>query len=360
MSQLPQQQWEIMPQYLSYFNWLNSELYRANMLDFLSGTEVLSSLYLQASADTTNPNSAHYLVAAKNLYWNAVSAIEGAYGSNSKKLTPWLYRVVLSHYYQSTLVKRRGLTSYNYKTDEPTIVNGWSLSKKESLQKSYNIGAELLKRIRDIESAEGNQEAEAIAWLYLADWEATFDNRSTALEYYQKANRLFLGSGAQQQTIDRLFAQTSVLPESGYRLALADLITQAGGSSSTTTFVAWSENFPATPAPAALDQYAAASRNTIHAQVSFDYNLGSSPELNNGRKIDQSLFAKNNIRLISISTEFDGAEAQALRDVSLLHFRPQLRSGELVSSEGITVDYVFSRQGTPLLLSDTENWEDTP
>lgn len=351
-SQLPQRKWETIQQYLSYFDWLNGELYRENVVDFLSGTEVLGSLYLQASADEANPRGGHYLIASKNLYWNAISAIEGIYGRQSKLLTPWLYRVVLSHFYQSSLVMRRGLTSYDYKTDKPAIINGWSLSKNESIAKSYNIGLELLQRIRDIVSVGGNQEAEAIAWLYLGDWETVFDNGASAISNYQKANQLFLENGADQATIDTLFSQTAILPEANFESELADLMATPIDSDTSIEFIAWSANFPGAAVPAALKRPFTTNAYPIRARISFNYNLGSFTELMGNKTVTRSLFSKSNVTLISISQESEEARAQALRDVSFLHLRPQLKSGELVSSEGITVDYMLSRQTAQLLLSD--------
>lgn len=70
------------------------------------------------------------------------------------------------------------------------------------------------------------------------------------------------------------------------------------------------------------------------------------------KEVDRSWFTKSNITLVSISDDSQGAVSQALRDVSLIHLRPQLRSGELVSSEDITINYLFSRQTAPLLLTD--------
>ena len=351
-SQLPQRQWGTIKQYLAYFDWLTGEFYRTDLNDFLNSTKVLSALYLQASADHTNPHSAHFLIASKNLNWNAISAIEGVYCRESKQLTPWLYQVVLSHFYQSSLIKRRGLTSYNYKTDEPAIVNGWSLSKNESLRKSYNIGLELLQRIREIEAAGDSKEAEAIASLYLGDWEATFDNGPKAIEHYKTANQLFLAGCTQQESVDALFAQTSVLPEPGFKSSLAELITKPFKPGSAKEFIAWSANYPGAAAPPAIQQFPATDQEAIQASVSFDYNLGNVTEYMGYKEVDRSWFTKSNITLVSISDDSQGAVSQALRDVSLIHLRPQLRSGELVSSEDITINYLFSRQTAPLLLTD--------
>ncbi len=351
-SQLPQRKWGTIQQYLAYFDWLTSEFYQSGLDDFLNSIEVLSALYLQASADPANPYSAHFLIASKNLNWNAISAIEEIYGRESKQLTPWLYRVVLSHFYQSSLIKRRGLTSYNYKTDEPAIVNGWSLSKNESLRKSYNIGLELLERIREIESADNSKEAEAIAWLYLGDWEATFDNGPKAIEHYKMATQVLLANGIAQSVVDSLFAQNAILPELSFSSNLADLIIQPDKSDSGKEFIAWSANFPAAAVPAAVKQYAITAQEAIQANVSFDYNLRSFTEYMGYKEVDRRLFTKSNITLVSISEESEDARTQALRDVSLIHLRPQFRAGELVPSEDITINYFFSRQSAPLLLTD--------
>lgn len=349
-AQLPQQQWETIQQYLAYFDWLNDELYKTNLNDFLSGTEVLGSLHLQAAADPNNPRAAHYLVSAKNHYWHAVSAIEGRYGKQSSLLTPWLYRIVLSHFYQSSLVKRRGLTSYNYKTDEPAIVNGWSLSKNESIQKSYNIGLELLERIKNSETARADQNAEAIAWLYLGDWETAFGNGAKALQHYLKANQVFIAAGATQQSIDLLFAQTTIVPEPSYASKLSDLIQSNAEPDIPIEFIAWSTSFPGIAAPTGTPH--STGQEAIRAQVSFDYNLDEITELMGAKEIDRSLFTKSNLTLVSISSPSEDAVTTALRDVSLLNLRPRLISGELVQNQHITIDYLLPSQSALRLLTD--------
>jgi len=114
-SQLAQEKWEQAGSQLSYFEWLNDEIYTRDFYDYLLGTEQLSDILLRASANADNSNSTRYLLAAKNLNWRAVSGIEATLGENHVELTPWLYNIVLAHYYQISLLnflcrslKRRG------------------------------------------------------------------------------------------------------------------------------------------------------------------------------------------------------------------------------------------------------------
>lgn len=350
-SQLPQRDWPTIQQYLSYFDWLNNEIYQQDLQAFLHGSDVLSTLFMSAAADINNPQSAHYLISSKNLNWNAISAIEATYGSQSPMLTPWLYRVVTSHFYQSSLVKRRGMTSYNYKTDEPAIVNGWSLSKNEFIQKSHKIGIELLERIRLIENLKSNAEGAAIAQLYLGDWEALFDNPKAAIRHYQLANDQLLAAGVEQSAIDLFFSQNSVLPEKEFNASLAQLVTSPSINSDF-SFQAWSPNFPSVPAPELPEGSSARAYPEIRAVVSFDLSMGVFTELTGYKEVSRTLFTKSNLRLLSITPDNALMRDQALRDVSMLQIRPRLMAGQLVPSEGITVDYIFSTQVRPVLLSD--------
>ena len=96
---LAQQKWQLAGDQLSYFEWLNDEIYLRDFYDYLRGTKQLSELLYRASADADNSNSTRYLILAKNLSWRAISAIEATLGETDPELVPWLYDVVLAHYY---------------------------------------------------------------------------------------------------------------------------------------------------------------------------------------------------------------------------------------------------------------------
>ena len=126
-AQLAQGKWEEVDKHFSYFEWLNDEVYQRDFFDYLRGTETLSSMLLKASADTDNPMAVRYLIAAKNLNWRAVSAIEATLGESDARLAPWLYNIVLTHYYQSSLVKRHGMARNTFLNEDDEEVAGWTL-----------------------------------------------------------------------------------------------------------------------------------------------------------------------------------------------------------------------------------------
>jgi hypothetical protein len=80
---LPHKNWAITNQYLSYFQWLNSKAMQTNFDSYLKGADAPAKLYLRAAADPQNPHTAHYVVTARNLTWNAISAIESLAGKQN-------------------------------------------------------------------------------------------------------------------------------------------------------------------------------------------------------------------------------------------------------------------------------------
>lgn len=349
-AQLPQRNWSLINQYLSYFEWLNSKSYQADLGLYLSGVDALANLYMSAAADPQNPQVAHYLVTSRNLTWNAISAIESQLGRDSPELTPWLYKVVLSHFYQSHLAKRRGMTSYDYKTDDPVIINGWSLSKNEYLRKSHSIGLELLNRISEIEAKHRGVESAAIAGIYQGDWETLFKNPAGALEYYRQSFASLLAAGVELNEINRLFDGATVLPESTYYSSLAELQHQQIPSS-TAVFRAWSTNFPAVAAPNSEGRWLQ-QRSYSHVMISLDQQLKLIDEGLKFSDIQPEQFSDSNVGLVDEKALTDQERALAQKYIAILHLRPRLKDGELVPSTGIKVDYFLPRQILPAALSE--------
>ena len=212
---LAQQKWQLAGDQLSYFEWLNDEIYLRDFYDYLRGTKQLSELLYRASADADNSNSTRYLILAKNLSWRAISAIEATLGETDPELVPWLYDVVLAHYYQVSLIKRRSLLNEVTAQGGSTAYHGWTLAKSESLRISYRIGRDLLRRIQLIlsTSKDSPTEASALAVLYQADWELLFGHETTAMTLYGEASRQLSAIGVPTDRLDLLFGRPRVLPE---------------------------------------------------------------------------------------------------------------------------------------------------
>lgn len=344
-AQLGHRNWRTINQYLAHFDWLNSQTLATNFESYLEGVDALANLYLRAAADPLNSQAAHYLVSARNLRWQAVSAIESKFGRDSKLLAPWLYKIVLSHFYQGGSVKRRGMTSYDYKSDEAVIVNGWSLSKSEYVNKSYNIGLELLTRIKGLEAKHSGAESEALMLMYLGDWETLFDNENAALKYYQQGFQALKDAGVAPEQIDAFFQHPSVLPE---RAIYSDLaaIQATRPSKDKIIFNAWSSNFPAAERPPFIKGFTGMNKK-IHGIVRLD---------DAGNQVLQQAIGPltHSQEPGSPKSQGAGLSTQASRiledGIASLRLRPQLKSGRLVPRDEITVDYFFTPTDEPAVL----------
>jgi len=351
-SLIPQGKWQSLDQQLSYFDWLNRKNGSQDIDNFLNGTEILSRLYLTAAADLDNPQSARYLIAAKNLNWRAVSFIEAVFGNDSLKLPPWLYSIVLTHFYQSRITRRRGMTSYEYKSDNQSIVSGWSLSKNESVQKSYRIGLELLERIRTLyaESENASAETDAMLLVYLGDWELVFNRGNSALRYYQQAYARFIDAGLEPDRINRFFDQTTTLPTSELNVRLNTI--PVSDDNETLTFIAWSPTLPGAALPSSQllnstlkipGQRALATFNLVPLQRS------TTPAVNEFRNLD---FLISELQLVSATPDSESIKRQARREITALRLRPKLVGGAVEERQVIRLDYFFLPQDARTIVSD--------
>ncbi len=336
--------WEAVDSQLAYFEWLNARIYGQNFDHYLDGAATQSRLLLAASADARNPVSARYLIAAKNLNWRTISSIEATLGSDSERLTPWLYNIVLVHFYQSALTRSRGLTSYNYKTDRAEIVAGWSLSRNESLRISHSIGKELLLRIQSILADDA--EAAALLNLHLGDWEMLFARNSAALDYYIEAIDKLRSAGVDPNRIDAFFSQPTILPTG----ALITSLPEPGSVASTPLrFEAWSSNYLAAAVPSPLRQTPSISDAETGARVRFNLTPLSS---NNSSRL---ILALNNMQFVDVNPNNERIRELIREEVGMLQFRPRFVNGTLASLDNVELEYLFSPEWNLTGLRESNN-----
>ena len=354
-AQLAQGKWEQVDNHLDYFEWLNKETYQRDFFAYLRGTEQLNHMLLKASADSDNPLGFRYLIAAKNLNWRAVAGIEATLGESHPELAPWLYNIVLAHYYQSSLIKRHGMVSTVILNEENEEVRGWTLNKGESLRISYRIGKELLQRIAGIyeESESPNPEAVALTQIYIADWEMMFGNEDDALNSYKLAYDSLLAAGISKEETDRLFAQPAVLPSHQLHTSVSTMsAANSVHNENPVRFNAWSTNYPATAVPSEQVAVNSDATSQFMALLRFDFHpLLTSETFTNNRTI-QLGFNLDDLEVISTSPDSDLVRERALYEVSLLQFRPQLRNGLPTRSENFELQYFFPPKYNTLSLSD--------
>ena len=165
----------------------------------------LSLWHLAAAALIADERSVWHLIEARNLLWQTVSRIEAAAGPQDPRLSPMLYQILLTHYYMAYGTQRRGITSYALRTDEPVFLSGWAQESSEMRRKNYDVGLELLHRIRAIEAtADPARAAEsgALLQLHLADWHLLFGHEDTALDAYRATHAGHHAAGAVPRRAD--------------------------------------------------------------------------------------------------------------------------------------------------------------
>lgn len=341
-------------QHLAYFEWLLRKLSVSDFNAYLVGTEILTSLYLDAAAVAENPNNAHYLVAAKQLNWRAVSAIEFRYGKDNLDLAPWLYNIVLTHYYQSELTRRKGMTSYDYKSTTPEIVSGWSLTKNESLEQSYSIGKELLVRIRALyaNSAKASPLTDALMLTYLADWELLFDRSHSAFDLYSAAYAKVKVSDIGNATLESLFAQPAIIPPTTF----SDSWPQAHGpADAPINFVAWSSVFPGVHRPELLVAQTRRPVSKYSATANFDLSFNNSgAESAPAVETNHNSYRISKLRIDDFSPHNDLVASLAQQQISVLRFRPLLLDGKPVSGSNFRLNYVFPAETDFSMMSDAK------
>lgn len=351
---IAQHDWLALDQHLAYFEWLLGKLEPTAIESYLSGAEILNNLYLRAAADSNNPQNAHYLIAAKQLNWRAVTAMEQSFGKTSLRLAPWLYDIVLTHYYQTALTRRKGMTSYDYKSTTPVIVSGWSLSKNESLEQSYSIGQELLQRIRALyaDSTAASASTDAQILLLIADWELLFGKGSSAEALYRTAYASLQQANVDKETLLAWFAQPLIIPQREF-IATGPVPPQP--SNATLNLIAWSAVFPGTLQPPGL------AGNLPLPAAKFSATARLNLVSNNVSTLSSNAIAPNvfsygisNLSIESMTPDNEPVASMARSQIAELQFRPLLIDATVTAASDIRLHYVFAADTDFSMLTDAK------
>ena len=242
------------------------------------------------------------------------------------ELVPWLYDVVLAHYYQVSLIKRRSLLNEVIAQENSAEYQGWTLAKSESLRISYRIGRDLLSRIQQILSAgpDSPTEASALAVIYQADWELLFGHEAIAMTLYGEANRQLSSIGAPSELLNRLFGRPRVLPDPVLYTSLNRL--EAAVAQGPIQFRAWTTNYPGAQLPSA--KVALADRpQPSSALVEFTLLPAPPIALMGNRQIIKLGFGLRNVDVLEIRPRASALDNEVRYQMSLLQLRPPLKNG---------------------------------
>lgn len=332
-----QGRWDSADDQIAYFQWVNNANQALDFPAYLRGSQTLADLLLEASADPANPQAVRYLVAARNLNWRTITAIEQRLGRHDQILAPWLYRVVLNHYQQSALIRRRGLTSFSFHSDADALVNGFRLSNNETLEMSFGIGEELLERIEALFPGQSLQQA--LVRLQQADWQQIFGRRTEARQLYEQAYAMLQQSGLDQQRLEAFFNQPALIPAT-------QLLGELPDYGPALEFHAWSPLYPGLEQQTALR----GPNPAMHSQAELTLDLHS----------DGSL---DNLRFENIEPESAAVKEEMRRQAQLLTLRPPLPGAAQIRKDlrlRLSLSGFYHLQSSPLQLADSANQEEQP
>jgi len=334
-----QDKWSQFDKQIDYMEWLYGK--SGTLEELLIGIEKLSHWHMAAAAAVTGYESAWYLIQAKNWNWRAVSLIERHRGPHDLSLAPWLYQLMLSHFYQANLIQRRGLSRSDYNSDSHHLANGWTFSKNQSLTRSYNIGVQLLQRIHRIytNSDSAPPTLDAMLQIHLADWQMLYGKGATALQYYQQAMANLIQNGVQVSQVNDYFRTPTILPSPN--LVVAWQPTDASKSVTETNqfenirFNSWSSSFPGARLPAeyVLSTGDALIQPRVNARLSLQTNAANA---------DQFYYGIADIEFVELVPNDEQMLQRAQFELSGLQLRPVFIDGQPSGPNQVGIDYFFA------------------
>ena len=208
--------WDEVDDEYQYLLWIFEKAYPEPDPARLAALEEVINWHLTAFTLSSETLPAQHLITARDLNKNAVELAEQLYGSSSRETASRLYKLALAEYYIAVGIQHGGPDGLAL-ADSLLIMNRnpsyYSMSLK-LVAKIYRKGVRLLRRIIDIYSDAGAAEpwGEAMAMVYLADWNLLFNKQRTAARLYKDAYETFMDSGGNSALIDNYFSKPVLLP----------------------------------------------------------------------------------------------------------------------------------------------------
>ena len=207
-------EWQDVTRHFEFTSWIMEQDEEADLENRLTArNDVAQWLLMSVSLDDPR-NRIRNFMDALEIQGRIVFDMEDQVGKDSTALIPWLYRHALNQYRTYAFLQAEDELGYDAYQE---MQRGY-LADDDYQRRGLNI----VKRIRDIVEQGDDLEAQAMALIYDADFQALAD-LGTATSRYRQAIGKLLEAGIAQSQVDAFFATPMVLPVDRYFTRLSDM-----------------------------------------------------------------------------------------------------------------------------------------
>ncbi len=340
--------WDSINTTLDHVNWLLTDKMVSNQGQLVEQLIRLSEFHLLGVAgDAQEQQARHYRRASESLYL-ALNISEFVWGRHDPRRIDLHYSLAKHFYLQSAAIERSDETAYALRAVVPGST--WVRPRKVVQERHYRAGLNLLEKMRELLLETDNTESEAVAMvdLYIADWHLLF-NQKRAGESYQQAFNALLDAGREADELNRLFASPQILPIATFHDSVSMALSATTGLALNDTdsvrhtefdthliFQEWFASMPEVSFPIIAP--------TVGKRIFVDhYDTWLRFRLNSLFEVSRWVNGTYESH-IGVIDEFEivGADADTAVDLDYLndrlhavHFRPRLKNGVVLSSEGV-------------------------
>ena len=294
--------WKALDQNYHYLYWVNRRIYGDHSPRLLPVINRLGRWHLHAYSQAVDSVPFNHLLAAEQLFQDAVQIIDKNFGPDDpRQITP-LYGLVMTDYQiasnATVTVVHADMRFTSINSSLMDQMQDDERNRQELISQCYRDGKKALLKVVDIYSKNTDLPvaAHGMAQVMLGDWYLIFDRRNAASDTYAEAYSTLQQSGMQKQELDRLFGKPQSLPD--LQLPMDDQ-TQQDNSSNVDD-----------------DNYVIAK---------FD--------------VSKSGWARN-IEIVEASpADNKSLQRRAKNRIRTTRFRPRLENGQPVATAGVNIKY---------------------
>jgi hypothetical protein len=285
---ISQQKWKAANNNYHLYYWVHNRNYEKTDPKMLTVIDKLIAWHLLGTNLEAGPHPGEHFIKLLELNKRALHIVENFPAQDDLELAKRLYKLALIHYYIAIAVQGgKPIGQYLVQKFNP-IQKGesYETTTEKIVRKRYRLSRKLIRRIASIyeDNASAASSSEAIALVYLADWDLLFSRRSNAKRGYHLAYSKLIENGFSREIVNSFFLQPKLLPKSEFFPDLmlkhasiknpVDKTTDNTDSTETVDtameFIGWSTALPGVKFPAAEINSIVSASTERYSLVSFD------------------------------------------------------------------------------------------